>query len=86
MRFICGLLLGLICAFVVHVHSQIVFMDYEQKLAEARNDARDAQEITQDLLSNGRWILVWNQKTGRKEYRFKPNVIETNPKLLVAKQ
>jgi hypothetical protein len=83
MRFMCGLFLGLVCAFVVHVYSQIVSMDYEQKLVEARSDAREAKELTDDLLSNGRWVLNWNQKTGRKEYHFKPNVTDSySPKLL----
>jgi hypothetical protein len=87
MRFCCGLLLGLICTFVVHVHSQITYMDYEQKLVEAKGDAMEARELADDLLSNGRWILNWNPKTGRKEYRFKPNVADSlGPKLLVAKQ
>ncbi len=87
MRFMCGLFLGLICAFVVHVYSQIVCMDYEQKLVVAKGDAMEARELADDLLSNGRWILNWNPKTGRKEYRFKPNVTDSySPKLLVAKQ
>lgn len=87
MRFISGLFLGLICTFVVHVYSQIVYMDYEQKLAEAKGDAMEARELASDLLSNGRWLLTYDAKLGKKIYTFKHNVTESyRPKLLVAKQ
>lgn len=89
MRFLCGLFLGLICTFVVHVYSQIVFLDYEQKLVEAKNDAVEAQQTRDHLLSNGRFIRVYDPKKNLNYYKFKAFVTDDNygikPKFIASK-
>jgi hypothetical protein len=78
MRFLSGLLLGLICAFVLHVYHNLIEWEYEQKLSEARVDAQVANETRDHLLSNGRFVRVYDAKRNLDYYAFKPFVTDFN--------
>lgn len=40
------------------------------RVAEARGEALAMEDVAQKLLSDGRWVRKYDQKTGASEYRF----------------
>jgi hypothetical protein len=71
--FVAGLFLGLCCAFWIQVQGTIAEMEYEKKLSVLRNDALEANQLRDQLLSNGRFIRAYNQKTNNSYYTFRPS-------------
>lgn len=78
----------------VHVWATLIMWEYELQLTQCRGITDDAQELTNQLLSNGRFIRQYNASTGHSIYKFdykwgqaKPSLVKPKgSSLLVSKQ
>jgi len=74
--FILGLLMGLIPTFCIHVYNQILIMEHEDEIIAARSAMKDAIDMRDNLLSNGRFVRVYDPKRNLNYYTFKPFVTD----------
>lgn len=78
----------------VHIWATLSFWEYENQLVQCNGTANDAWELTNQLLSNGRFIRQYDNVTGRSIYKFdykwsRPKPVRAAPKgssLLVSTQ
>jgi hypothetical protein len=54
----------------VHVWATLRFWEYEHQLTQCRGITDDAQELANQLLSDGRFIRQYDAATGRSIYKF----------------
>lgn len=50
----------------------VAIMDLEDRLATEQARAEAAEEARDAMLSGGRWVRAYDQKTGFSKYTFRP--------------
>lgn len=63
--------LALLSLLACHVWLTLQQLEHGLQLAECRSDAEQANELTQQLLSRGRFVRRYDPKTGASVYTFR---------------
>lgn len=87
-KFIAGILTGLMPLLCMWFYVQLLSLDLEGQIQDAKEEARLANDTRDNLLSNGRFIRVYDPKRNLNYYTFKPFVTDYNygqkPKFVAA--
>lgn len=76
MKFITGIVVGLVPCLCMWIYLQLVYLDLEGQIRDAKEEAQTANETRDNLLSNGRFVRVFDPKRNLNYYTFKPFVTD----------
>lgn len=89
-KFIAGILVGLTPAFCMWVYTQILIMEHEDEIEAKVSAMKDAIDMRDNLLSNGRFVRVYDPKRNLNYYTFRPFVTDfkygVEPKFVALKK